>query len=54
MDSNPAAKTCQSCRKFAADKRVLSENGKRRIWKCKTCLQRNNVSGFIKAKTHAA
>lgn len=43
-------KTCQSCRKFPAIRRVPSVNGKSYIWKCKTCLARKNVPGILRVK----
>lgn len=54
MEEDARAKMCQSCRKFPAVKKVLTDNKRSRLWKCNKCIQRNNVSGLTKAKTHAA
>jgi ribosomal protein L37AE/L43A len=47
-------KTCQSCQKFPAVKKVLTDNKRSRIWKCNKCIQRNNVPGIGKVKINAA
>jgi ribosomal protein L37AE/L43A len=47
-------KTCQTCHKFPAIRRVRSVNGKTHLWKCKTCLTKKQVAGFTKAKLNAA
>jgi hypothetical protein len=46
MALNPS---CQACRREAGIKQVLSVNGKKRIWKCQSCIDRKSVS-FISVK----
>lgn len=43
------APVCQVCRREAGFKLVSVSKGKRRIWKCKSCLERKSVS-FISIK----
>jgi len=47
-------KTCQTCRKEPATKRVITDDGKNWRWKCQTCLTKKQVAGFTKAKPNAA
>jgi ribosomal protein L37AE/L43A len=44
MALNPS---CQSCRREAGIKQVLSANGKKRIWKCQSCIDRKSVSFLL-------
>ena len=46
MTVNPV---CQVCRREAGFKLVKSASGKRRLWKCKSCLERISVS-FLAVK----
>jgi ribosomal protein L37AE/L43A len=43
------APVCQVCRREAGIKLVKVSKGTRRIWKCKSCLERKSVS-FITIK----
>jgi len=43
------APVCQVCRREVGFKLVPTANRKRRVWKCKSCLERKSVS-FISIK----
>jgi hypothetical protein len=53
--------TCMSCRRVPGVKKVLSINGRGKLWKCQGCLDRKSVSFFakdekekIERRTHGA
>jgi hypothetical protein len=35
-------KMCQSCRVIPGSKRVLSDNGRKWMWKCMACISRKS------------
>jgi hypothetical protein len=41
-------KICATCRRQPAVKYVLSDNGRKKLWKCQVCIDRRSVS-FITA-----
>lgn len=43
-------KLCATCRVRPAVKYVLSDNMRKRIWKCQPCIDRRNVSFIVAAK----
>ena len=58
VNMNP---TCMSCRRVPGVKKVLSINGRGKLWKCQGCLDRKSVSFFakdekekIERRTHGA